>query len=220
MRALVASMVVATVAPAASAALVDSQNRQWFLDYGAGGAGKRYETMAAIYDPLTGEAGPGSGVFWATAAEVMSFLSEVDYRAFFETYPCTFFVDSCAPPRIDLLSGPQTVFPRASGFGVFGGVVREPLVFSERYQELAQTNIFAAQNWAITFNFSPDPADWTLYVSSGYMEVAQIPARTGESTQDGRWVYSYVPAPPSLALLGVGALGLGLAMRRRPTPAA
>ena len=83
------------VGVAAAAPFQDAQNRVWVLSpFG----GQRFTDMAQRFDPISGYAYDGSGLRWATSAEVGQFAGQISGQDFFERYQCTFGTGaSCNP---------------------------------------------------------------------------------------------------------------------------
>jgi hypothetical protein len=194
----------------------DAQNRIWTLSVSGG---QRYADMASVFDPNTGFAYDGSGRRWATRAEVSEFtaqIGQVSGQEFFDRYPCTYSTNSCNP-TIDMWTANPGYGPTPFGFAVFGGVVREPLYVSDFYgtPSLVQTNLFVSRSFEVV-GYGPviPPDQWYLSYSPLGGSGGNPPAISGEVTEQGTWVYAFVPAPATFGLFWLGLAGIAALGRR------
>jgi hypothetical protein len=188
----------------------DAQNRVWSLSVFGG---QRFSDMASVFDPGTGFAYDGSGLRWATRSEVSEFtaqIGQVSGQDFFDRYPCTYSTGSCNP-TIDIWTTNPGYGPTPFGFAVFGGVVREPLYLSDFYSPamVAQTNMFVSRSFEVV-GYAPEvpPDQWYLSYTALTRSGGNPPADFGEVTEQGTWVYTFVPAPATFGLFGLGLAGI------------
>jgi hypothetical protein len=185
---------------ATAAPFQDAQNRVWELSYGPRG----YIGMAQIFDPISGYAYSGSGLRWATNSEVMEFGAQITGQEFFSRYNCTYGI--CKLPTPPTYPSLPTVF---------GGVVREAIEFVPvpGGTEAQQRNVYFISQISINDIYLP-PGEW-VYSWGSLSAFSDLYKLGGEQTQDGVWAYYSVPAPASVALLGLGLVGIGVARRKQ-----
>ncbi len=184
----------------------DAQNRVWYLSYPGG---MQYEEMALRFDPSTGYARDQSGLRWATASEVNSLYGQMDTEGFFSRYRPTYG----KYPDLSMWIDDPSLVP--TGAAVFGGVVREPLYFGQFLgspSQLLQTNVYFSSSWEVLGLQGPQD-DWVIVFGPLVGGGGGIPLY-GEVTQDGMWVYQFVPSPETLTLSLFGLLALRSSIQR------
>ncbi len=199
--AVAAALFLPSLASAVAEPFQDAYNRVWYLSYPGG---REFQEMAARFDPLTGYSLDQSGLRWATAPEVRDFHSMIGAQEFFSRYDCTYGTTSCRP-ELSMWTANPGFGPQPFGSGVFGGVVREPIQngqFLGSAEQPLQTNIYFGYTWQLLGYSGPQEA-WALAYSPLEIGGGVIPLE-GEVTQDGMWVYRFVPAPGTLALAFFG----------------
>jgi hypothetical protein len=205
------------VGVAAAAPFQDAQNRVWVL---IPGGGQRFTDLAQRFDPISGYAYDGSGLRWATRAEVGQFAAQISGQDFFERYQCTFWTGAACNPQIEMWTANPVYSPQPFGFAVFGGVVREAIEFGQAFGSgpivALQTNLFVRRSYNVV-GYGPQvpPEQWYIEYGPLRGEVALLNARSGEITQQGTWAYYSVPTPATIALFGLGLLGIGVARRKQ-----
>lgn len=210
--AVAAALAISCTTPAMAAPFQDAANRVWELSFPGG---RQFDQMAAGFDPLTGDAFDQSGLRWATAAEVHEFHSMIGAQDFFSHFACTYSTNACNPSLSMWMPNPDDG-PVPFGFNVFGGVVREPIrmgQFIGSPEQPLQTNVYFYSNWDLVGYAGPQE-DWALVFGPLQGSGMMIPL-DGEITQDGMWVYRFVPAPGTVGLAILGLLAMGPVVGRR-----
>jgi hypothetical protein len=204
------------VGAATAAPFQDAQNRVWTL---SSTGGMTYIDMAQRFDPISGYAYDGSGLRWATRAEVGEFAGQITGQDFFERYQCTFGDGGPCRPVIENWTNPVGPRPVPFGTSFFGGVVREAIEFGSQYGGpvgALQSNVYVARSYRVVgYGDTVPPEQW--YIAYGDLggEGGRFPYDSGEITQQGTWAYYFVPAPASIVLLGLGLVGIGVTRRKQ-----